>query len=123
MRFPLVIQATNLTKTFVTTEKQSGLVGSLRSLLHPTRREIHAVKGITLDVQEGERLAFIGPNGAGESTTIKMLTGILYPTSGQAREKTWWEGSSLVRPPSLLTIEHPTPLGVQTTPLPGRPAR
>ncbi|MCP4541111.1 MAG: ATP-binding cassette domain-containing protein [Chloroflexi bacterium] len=87
------IKATNLTKTFVTTEKQSGLVGSLRSLLHPTRREIHAVKDITLNIQEGERLAFIGPNGAGKSTTIKMLTGILYPTSGQAQVlgKTPWQ--------------------------------
>jgi ABC-2 type transport system ATP-binding protein len=80
-----IIKARDLTKTFVTTEKQPGLGGSLRSLLHPSRREIHAVKGISFDVAEGERLAFIGPNGAGKSTTIKMLTGILHPTSGQAQ--------------------------------------
>jgi ABC-2 type transport system ATP-binding protein len=49
------------------------------------RRETHAVKGITFSVQEGERVAFIGPNGAGKSTTIKMLVGILFPTSGQAQ--------------------------------------
>jgi ABC-2 type transport system ATP-binding protein len=88
----LVIKVRNLTKTFVTTEKRSGLVGSLRSLLRPNRRAIHAVNDITFDVAEGERLAFIGPNGAGKSTTIKMLTGILYPTSGQAQVsgKTPW---------------------------------
>ncbi len=88
-----IIQIRNLTKTFVTTEKQTGLFGSLRSLLRPTRREIHAVNDITFDVAEGERLAFIGPNGAGKSTTIKMLTGILYPTSGQAQilGKTPWQ--------------------------------
>jgi ABC-2 type transport system ATP-binding protein len=88
----LVIKVRNLTKTFVTTEKRSGLVGSLRSLLRPNRRAVHAVNDITFDVAEGERLAFIGPNGAGKSTTIKMLTGILYPTSGQAQVsgKTPW---------------------------------
>ena len=87
-----IIRIDNLTKTFVTTEKQPGLTGSLRSLLHPNRREIHAVKDVTFDVAEGERLAFIGPNGAGKSTTIKMLVGILYPTSGQAQVlgKTPW---------------------------------
>lgn len=79
------IEVNNLTKTFVTTEKQPGLIGGLRSLLHPHRREIQAVKDITFDVAEGERLAFIGPNGAGKSTTIKMLVGILYPTSGEAQ--------------------------------------
>lgn len=88
-----IIKVRNLIKTFVTTEKQPGLAGSLRSLLHPKRREIHAVKDITFSVGEGERLAFIGPNGAGKSTTIKMLTGILYPTSGQAQVlgKTPWQ--------------------------------
>jgi len=88
-----IVEVNNLTKTFVTTEKQPGLVGGLRSLLHPNRREIHAVKDISLDVAEGERLAFIGPNGAGKSTTIKMLTGILHPTSGTAQVlgKTPWQ--------------------------------
>jgi len=87
-----IIQVANLTKTFVTTEKQPGLGGSLRSLLHPHHREVPAVKDITFEVAEGERLAFIGPNGAGKSTTIKMLVGILYPTSGQAQVlgKTPW---------------------------------
>lgn len=80
-----VIQIQQLTKTFVTREKQAGLRGSIRSLFRPVHRETLAVKSITFDVEEGERLAFIGPNGAGKSTTIKMLVGILYPTSGQAQ--------------------------------------
>jgi ABC-2 type transport system ATP-binding protein len=79
------IEVNGLTKVFVTTEKQPGLVGSLRSLVRPIRREIQAVKSLAFDVAEGERLAFIGPNGAGKSTTIKMLIGILHPTSGEAR--------------------------------------
>jgi len=79
------IHTHQLTKTFVTREKQPGLRGSVRALFRPVRRETHAVKGITFAVDEGERVAFIGPNGAGKSTTIKMLVGILYPTSGQAQ--------------------------------------
>jgi len=80
-----IITIHNLTKTFITTEKQPGLKGSFRALFKPERKEIHAVKGITFNVEEGERLAFIGPNGAGKSTTIKMLVGILHPTHGEAR--------------------------------------
>jgi ABC-2 type transport system ATP-binding protein len=79
------IKVQNLTKTFVTRKKQKGLRGSLRAVFNPIRQETRAVKGITLTVDEGERVAFIGPNGAGKSTTIKMLVGILYPSSGQAQ--------------------------------------
>lgn len=87
-----IITVDHLTKTFLTTEKQPGFKASLRALLKPQRREVHAVKGITFDVEAGERLAFIGPNGAGKSTTIKMLVGILYPTSGEAQvlDRTPW---------------------------------
>jgi ABC-2 type transport system ATP-binding protein len=79
-----VIEARQLTKTFVTRKKQAGLAGSIRALFRPVQRETEAVKGISLTVGQGERLAFIGPNGAGKSTTIKMMVGILYPTSGEA---------------------------------------
>ncbi len=80
-----VIEVEQLSKTFVTREKQPGLRGSARALFRPVRRETQAVKGITFGVERGERVAFIGPNGAGKSTTIKMLVGILYPTSGAAQ--------------------------------------
>lgn len=78
------IATKSLTKTFATKIKEPGLRGSLKSVFHPEIREIRAVRGIDLEVQRGEVVAFIGPNGAGKSTTIKMLTGILYPTSGEA---------------------------------------
>jgi ABC-2 type transport system ATP-binding protein len=80
-----VIEVEHLTKTFVSREKQAGLKSSLRSLVRPERRETRAVRQVSFSVEEGERVAFIGPNGAGKSTTIKMLVGILFPTSGQAR--------------------------------------
>ncbi|HTY40118.1 MAG TPA: ATP-binding cassette domain-containing protein [Candidatus Paceibacterota bacterium] len=58
--------------------------GWLRNIFLPRTKEVKAVDDITFSVQAGERVAFIGPNGAGKSTTIKMLTGILFPTSGKA---------------------------------------
>jgi ABC-2 type transport system ATP-binding protein len=80
-----IIEVSALSKTFTTVEKQAGFRGSLRALFKPQRREVEAVKNITFTVDAGERLAFIGPNGAGKSTTIKMLVGILYPTTGSAQ--------------------------------------
>ncbi|MDX9830137.1 MAG: ATP-binding cassette domain-containing protein [Anaerolineae bacterium] len=81
----VAIDVNQLRKTFVSREKQQGLQGSLRSLFRPVYREVEAVVGISFAVEQGERVAFIGPNGAGKSTTIKMLVGILHPTSGEAR--------------------------------------
>lgn len=78
----LVIQVKDLRKTFRTKVKGQGLKGSFESLLMPRYKEVDAVKGINFQVDKGEVLAFIGPNGAGKSTTIKMMTGILYPSSG-----------------------------------------
>ncbi len=78
------IQVRNLYKTFTTKRKAAGLRGSLRALFRPDQQTIEAVRGISFDMEPGELLGFIGPNGAGKSTTIKILTGILYPSSGQA---------------------------------------
>ena len=77
-----IIEVRDLRKRFRAKQKRAGLRGSLRALVHPEFREIEAVSGISFAVNAGERIAFIGPNGAGKSTTIKMLTGILMPTSG-----------------------------------------
>ncbi|MEH0574790.1 MULTISPECIES: ATP-binding cassette domain-containing protein [Streptomyces] len=79
------IEVRGLSRTFHTTVRRPGLVGGLRSLVNPERVAKHAVCDITFDVAAGELLALLGPNGAGKSTTIKMLTGILTPTSGEAR--------------------------------------
>src|SRR5262249_21175103 len=80
-----VVEARALRKTFRAKYKAPGVRASLQSLIHPRYREVEAVRGIDLRIEPGEVLAFIGPNGAGKSTTIKMLTGILHPTSGEAR--------------------------------------
>ena len=78
-----MIYVENLRKEFKKTIKEPGLKGSLKSFIKPKKEIVAAVKDISFDVQEGEILGFIGPNGAGKSTVIKMLTGILSPTSGK----------------------------------------
>ena len=78
-----IINVKNLNKKFKIKEKEKGIKGSLKSIVKPKFKTIDAVNDISFSVENGEILAFIGPNGAGKSTTIKMLTGILYPTSGE----------------------------------------
>ncbi len=78
-----IINVSNLSKRFEVKTKESGLRGSLKSIMKPSYRRVDAVNGIDFDVNEGEMLAFIGPNGAGKSTTIKMLSGILHPSGGE----------------------------------------
>ncbi|MFZ6028378.1 MAG: ABC transporter ATP-binding protein [Chloroflexota bacterium] len=78
------IEIRHLTKTFSTKQKAVGLRGSLKSLFRPQTRTVEAVRDLSFEMEAGELLGFIGPNGAGKSTTIKMLTGILHPTSGEA---------------------------------------
>lgn len=78
-----MIYVENLRKEFKKTIKEPGLKGSLKSFIKPKKEIVAAVKDISFDVNEGEILGFIGPNGAGKSTVIKMLTGILSPTSGK----------------------------------------
>lgn len=79
------IEVTNLRKTFRTKRKAAGMSGSMRALVKPEYSSVEAVRGLTFQMEPGELLGFIGPNGAGKSTTIKMLTGILHPTSGAAQ--------------------------------------
>jgi len=78
------VSVSDLRKTFRVKVKSAGMGGAARALFRPLYREVKAVAGVSFQVEEGEALAFIGPNGAGKSTTIKMLTGILHPTSGEA---------------------------------------
>ncbi|MBQ3264680.1 MAG: ATP-binding cassette domain-containing protein [Ruminococcus sp.] len=80
-----MIYAENLRKEFKKIIKEPGLKGAAKALFKPKREIITAVDDISFTVSKGEILGFIGPNGAGKSTVIKMLTGILMPTSGVCR--------------------------------------
>ncbi len=82
---PQVVEVHNLQKTFRRRVRGAGVRGIVRSYLHTEWHSIEAVHDLSFAIEQGEALALIGPNGAGKSTTIKMLTGILYPTSGEAR--------------------------------------
>jgi len=79
------IEVTHLQKTFQTKRKAAGISGSMRALFKPEYSSIEAVRQLSFQMEAGELLGFIGPNGAGKSTTIKMLTGILHPTGGEAK--------------------------------------
>lgn len=80
----LAVEAKALTKTFTTLKKEPGIMGSVKSLFSRARNEVHAVKSASMSIERGELVGFLGPNGAGKTTTLKMLTGILNPTSGFA---------------------------------------
>ncbi len=77
-----MIEAEHLSKIFRVARRRPGLLGGLRSVIDPEVREVEAVKDLALRVERGEMISLVGPNGAGKSTVIKMLTGILVPTSG-----------------------------------------
>ena len=79
-----VISVKGLSKTFSSVKKQPGIAGSLRALISRQKSHMEAVKGVSFDIAPGELVGFLGPNGAGKTTTLKMLTGILHPTSGEA---------------------------------------
>lgn len=78
----IMIDVRNVSKEFKKVVKESGFKGSVKSLFNKKVEIVKAVDDISFTVEEGEILGFIGPNGAGKSTAIKMLTGILTPTSG-----------------------------------------
>lgn len=78
-----IIEVKNLVKTYKTIEKQDGLIGYFKNLIKPKYKEFTAVKDIDISIEEGELVGYIGENGAGKSTTIKMLTGLLTPTYGK----------------------------------------
>ncbi|MCS6849841.1 MAG: ATP-binding cassette domain-containing protein, partial [Gemmataceae bacterium] len=80
-----IIEAHNLTKTYRVFQKREGLLGALRGLVRREYREVHAVAGVSFTIEPGEMVGFLGPNGAGKTTTLKMLSGLIYPTSGEAR--------------------------------------
>jgi ABC-2 type transport system ATP-binding protein len=80
-----VIEVSNLTKAFRTYKKQPGFAGAIKGLLHRQYEQTVAVNGVSFKIEPGELVGFLGPNGAGKTTTLKMLAGLLYPTSGAAK--------------------------------------
>ena len=78
------IRITDLRKSYTVPEREAGLRESVRSLWRRETKEVVAVAGISFDVSPGEIVGFLGPNGAGKTTTLKMLSGLLHPTSGAA---------------------------------------
>ena len=78
-----VIEVNNIVKQFKTIKKEKGLKGSIKGLFKPERKIVTAVNDISFSIERGEIVGYIGPNGAGKSTTVKMMSGILSPTSGE----------------------------------------
>jgi ABC-2 type transport system ATP-binding protein len=78
------IHVRDLRKVYVVSEREAGAIAALQSLVHRRTTEVPAVDGISFDLSPGEIVGFLGPNGAGKTTTLKMLSGLLYPTAGDA---------------------------------------
>jgi len=79
-----MIQTHGLTKVFRTYRKEEGVAGAFRGLFHRKHTETRAADGVSFSIGEGEFVGFLGPNGAGKTTVLKMLSGLLQPTSGSA---------------------------------------
>jgi ABC-type uncharacterized transport system ATPase subunit len=80
-----VVVAEDLTMTYRVPVRAAGLAAALASVVRRRYRDVHAVQRVSFDIAPGEVVGFIGPNGAGKTTTMKMLSGLLHPTSGQVR--------------------------------------
>jgi ABC-2 type transport system ATP-binding protein len=78
------IEIQGMSKSYRVYQKQEGLAASLRGLFRREYREVQALRAIDLRVEQGEFVAFLGPNGAGKTTTLKLLSGVIYPSSGTA---------------------------------------
>src|SRR5258705_1541528 len=80
-----IIEAIDLTKTYRVSQKNEGLLNAVRGLVRREYKQVQAVDGVSFTIEPGEMVAFLGPNGAGKTTTLKMLSGLIYPSSGSAR--------------------------------------
>lgn len=100
-----MIEVKNLKKTFVSPVKEPGLVGSIKSLFAREYKSKDALKSVSLTIQQGEIVGLIGANGAGKTTLVKILAGIMHPTSGEASvlgHKPWERNNEYRRQMSLI---------------------
>lgn len=81
----MFIEVDDLVKEFSITKKKKGIKGAVSGLFRPEKINLRAVDHISFGIEESEIVGYIGPNGAGKSTTVKMMTGIMHPTSGTVR--------------------------------------
>ena len=81
----LAVDVRQLTKTYLVPEREAGLGAAVRSVFRRRTRAVEAVAQVSFALQPGEFVGFVGPNGAGKTTTLKMLSGLLHPTAGQAQ--------------------------------------
>ena len=93
------IEVSQLTKAFRTYKKQPGFSGAIKGLFHRHYEQTLAVNEVSFKIEPGELVGFLGPNGAGKTTTLKMLSGLLFPTSGTAKVlgHTPWERDDAYR--------------------------
>jgi ABC-2 type transport system ATP-binding protein len=80
-----VITVSKLRKEYKVHERSPGLLAAARSIFHRRYKSVVAVDGVSFSIGSGERVGFLGPNGAGKTTTLKVLAGLLHPTSGEVR--------------------------------------
>ncbi|MBO3461478.1 ATP-binding cassette domain-containing protein [Aetokthonos hydrillicola Thurmond2011] len=80
-----IIEAQNLSKVYPVAIKEPGIKGTITHFFRRTYREIKAVQDVSFEIAPGEVVGFLGPNGAGKTTTLKMLTGLIHPSSGKLR--------------------------------------
>ena len=80
-----IIEAENLSKVYPVAIKEPGLKGTINHFFHRTYRSVDAVKGVSFQIESGEVVGFLGANGAGKTTTLKMLTGLIHPSSGKVQ--------------------------------------
>ena len=80
-----IIEIENLAKSYRVYQKKEGLMAAITGLFSREYKTIEAVKGVSLSVDQGEFVAFLGPNGAGKTTTLKLLSGVINPTSGTCK--------------------------------------